>query len=485
MISSRSSSVPLCIDLDGTLIKTDLLYESLARLLKQRPWLLLMVPFWCLQGKAALKRRIAQHVSVDVSSLPYNLPLLEWLRHEKAANRRLVLATAAEDSLARKIAGYIGLFDGVVASDGLTNLKGKQKLRALREEAGVAFDYVGNSRADLEIWRHCKKAITVGVSSSLLKRVRESVKNVAIFDVRFRDPRSYAAALRLHQWAKNVLIYIPLITAHAIFDPVMLMKSSISVLLFSLCTSAQYVLNDLIDLEADRQHPKKRTRPFASGSIPLETGFIMAPVLLVVSITGALWLSKWFALLLISYFVLSFVYSLYLKRIVLLDAFILSGLYMTRILAGHLVTGIPFSIWLLSFAFFVFLSLAFDKRWLELENTRRTDRVVLGRGYEVGDITQINLFGVCSAFLSVVIFILYLQSDKVKVMYRQPELLWVLSPLFLYWISRIWILSSRGKINEDPVIFVLKDPVTYAVGIVSGLIMFAATADWSGILFLH
>jgi 4-hydroxybenzoate polyprenyltransferase/phosphoserine phosphatase len=485
MISSQSSSVPLCIDLDGTLIKTDLLYESLARLLKQKPWLLLMVPVWCLQGKAALKRRLAQHISVDVASLPYNLPLLEWLRHEKAANRRLVLATAAEESLAREIADYIGLFDGVVASDGLTNLKGKQKLRALREEAGIAFDYAGNSRADLEIWQHCKSAITVGVSSSLLKRVRESVRNVAIFDVRLRDPRSYAAAFRLHQWAKNVLIYIPLVTAHQIFDPIMLVKSSISVLLFSLCTSAQYVLNDLIDLEADRQHPKKRTRPFASGSIPLETGFIMAPVLLVISISGALFLSKGFALLLISYFVLSFFYSLYLKRIVLLDAFLLSGLYMTRIIAGHLVTGVPFSIWLLSFAFFVFLSLAFDKRWLELDNTRRTDRVVLGRGYEVGDITQINLFGVCSAFLSVVIFILYLQSDKVKEMYKQPELLWVLSPLFLYWISRIWILSSRGKINEDPVIFVLKDPVTYAVGIVSGLIMFAATADWSGMFFPH
>jgi len=282
-----------------------------------------------------------------------------------------------------------------------------------------------------------------------------------------------------------VLIYIPLITAHQILDPILLVKSSISVLLFSLCSSAQYILNDLIDLEGDRRHPKKRTRPFASGSIPLQAGFIMAPVLLVISVSGALLLSKWFALLLISYFVLSFFYSLYLKRIVLLDAFLLSGLYMTRIIAGHLVTGIPFSIWLLSFAFFLFLSLAFGKRWVELDNLQRANRVMVGRGYEVGDITQINLFGVCSAFLSVVIFILYLQSDKVKEMYKQPELLWLLSPLLLYWISRIWILSTRGKINEDPVLFVLKDRVTYAVGLISGLIMFAATADWSGMLFLH
>ena len=485
MISSQSSSVPLCIDLDGTLIRTDLLYESLARLLRQKPWLLVMVPLWCLHGRAALKRKIAQHISIDVTCLPYNRALLDWLREQKAAHRRLLLATAAEESLAKRIADYLGLFDGVVASDGLTNLKGKHKLRALRKEAGLAFDYAGNSRADLEIWQHCKNAITVGVSASLLKRVRESVRNVAIFDARFRDRGSYAAAFRLHQWAKNVLIYIPLITAHQILDPILLVKSSISVLLFSLCSSAQYILNDLIDLEGDRRHPKKRTRPFASGSIPLQAGFIMAPVLLVISVSGALLLSKWFALLLISYFVLSFFYSLYLKRIVLLDAFLLSGLYMTRIIAGHLVTGIPFSIWLLSFAFFLFLSLAFGKRWVELDNLQRANRVMVGRGYEVGDITQINLFGVCSAFLSVVIFILYLQSDKVKEMYRQPELLWLLSPLFLYWISRIWILSSRGKIDEDPVIFVLKDPVTYVVGMVSGLIMFAATADWSGMLWLH
>jgi 4-hydroxybenzoate polyprenyltransferase len=485
MIRSRSNSAPLYVDLDGTLIKTDLLFESLARLLKQKPWLLLMVPVWCLQGRAALKRKIAQHISIDVASLPYNLSLLEWLRREKATNRRLVLATAAEQSLARQIADYVGLFDGVLASDGLTNLKGKHKLRALKQEAGGVFEYAGNSRSDLEIWSQCDSAIAVGISTSLLKRVRELVRNVAIFDGRFKDPRQYVAALRLHQWAKNVLIYIPLITAHELLNPILLLKSTLCVLLFSLCCSSQYVLNDLMDLEADRQHPKKRTRPFASGNIALETGFVMAPVLLAISIAGAMVLSKWLGMLLMGYFVLSFFYSLHFKRIVLLDAFLLSGLYMTRVIAGHLVTGVPFSIWLLSFAYFLFLSLAFGKRWVELDNVKRTNQVMVGRGYEVGDITQINLFGVCSAFLSVVVFLLYLQSDKVKEMYRQPELLWLLSPLFLYWISRIWILSSRGKINEDPVLFVLKDRVTYAVGMVCGLIMFAATADWSGMLFSH
>lgn len=210
-------------------------------------------------------------------------------------------------------------------------------------------------------------------------------------------------------------------------------------------------------------------------------GFILAPVLLATSLVLALFLSKFFAMLLVGYFILSLSYSLYLKRIVLLDAFVLSGLYMLRIIAGHLVTGVPFSVWLLSFAFFLFLSLAFSKRWIELDNVQRGNRIVVGRGYEVGDIVQVNLFGVCSAFLSAVVFMLYLQSDKVKELYKQPQLLWLLSPVFLYWVTRIWILSSRGKISEDPVLFVLKDRVTYVVAIISGLIMMAAKADWFGI----
>ena len=483
MICSQSNSVPLCIDLDGTLVKTDLLFESLARLLKQKPWLLFMVPLWCLQGKAVLKRKIARHISIDIDRLPYNSELLYWLRRQKSANRRLLLATAAEESLAKQIADYLGLFDGVLASNGLINLKGKRKLEALQEAAHGAFEYAGNSRADLEIWRHCESAIAVGASSSLLRRVRKYVRNVTTFDGSFVYLRHYVAALRVHQWAKNVLIYIPLITSHQLLNPGLFGKSSICVLLFSLCCSAQYILNDLIDLESDRRHPQKRSRPFASGDVPIKTGFILVPVLLATSLIGALLLSKAFAMLLMGYFTLTLSYSLYLKRIVLLDAFVLSGLYMSRIMAGHFVTGLAFSVWLMSFAFFLFLSLAFTKRWIELDHVKRGDHDGVGRGYEVGDIAQINLFGVCSAFLSVVIFILYVQSNKVRELYKQPELLWVLCPIFLYWISRIWILSSRGKITEDPVLFVLKDRMTYIIGTISGLIMTAATSDWFRVLF--
>jgi 4-hydroxybenzoate polyprenyltransferase len=473
-------SVPLCVDLDGTLIKSDLLFESLARLLKKKPWLVLVVPFWCLRGRAALKRSLAQQVSIDVTSLPYNSPLLEWLNSQRVTNRELLLVTAADESLANQVADHLGLFDRVIASDGRQNLKGKRKLEFLRQEVPGEFEYVGNSWSDLAIWRHSANAITVGASPSLLKRVRELAPGAISFDGRAGHLKGWLAALRVHQWAKNVLVFVPLVASHQFLHPKLVLESSLSFLLFSLCSSAQYILNDLVDLEADRQHPTKRRRPFASGDLPLAAGFVAPPIMLALSLLAAILFSKLAAVVLGAYFVLSFSYSLYFKKVILLDAFILSGLYTLRIVVGQLVTGVAFSIWLLSFAFFLFLSLAFSKRWAELNNVERTNSKIVGRGYRVEDIAQINLFGVCSAFLSAVVFILYLQSDKVRELYRQPQLLWLLSPIYLYWVSRLWIRSSRGEVGEDPILFVLKDPVTYVVVAVSGVIMMAATVGWLG-----
>ncbi|MBL8219157.1 MAG: UbiA family prenyltransferase [Bryobacterales bacterium] len=477
MAYSDSHSLPLCIDLDGTLVKTDMLFESLARLLKHKPWLILLVPFWCLLGRAALKRKLASHVSIDVGSLPYNNALIAWLRVQKNRKRQLLLVTAADEQLAQPIADHLGFFDRVLASNGILNLKGKDKFRVLRQQVEGEFEYAGDSPADLEIWRHCHSAVTVGASPSLLRQIRKHVPEVKTFDGRRTSWMHYLAALRIHQWAKNVLIYVPLITAHRLQLDLML-EATFCVVVFGLCSSAQYILNDLVDLEADRAHPKKRERPFASGDIPLPVGFVLAPLLLVVSLGAAWFYSKALVALLAAYFLFSLTYSLYLKRIVLVDTFCLSTLYLLRIVAGHVVTGVAFSVWLLSFAFFLFLSLAFSKRWTELDLVRRTNGAMNGRGYGLDDTLQVNLFGVCSAFLSAVVFILYLQSDKVKELYRTPELLWILSPIYLYWISRIWILSTRGQVQEDPVVFVMKDRVTYLVGALCGLVMLAASRGW-------
>jgi 4-hydroxybenzoate polyprenyltransferase len=472
--------VPLCVDLDGTLIHSDLLFECLARLLKKKPWLLLLVPFWCLRGRAALKRSLARQVSIEIAFLPYNAPLLEWLKGQKATKRELLLVTAADESLANQVADHVGLFNRVIASDGRQNLKGKHKLESLRQQVSGEFDYVGNSWSDLDIWRHSANAITVGASLSLLKRVREFAPDAISFDGRSGRLKSWLSALRVHQWAKNVLVFVPLVTSHQFLHPKLLLECALSFVLFSLCASAQYILNDLVDLEADRQHATKRRRPFASGDLSLAAGFVAAHAMLAISLLTALVLSKFTAVALAGYFVLSFAYSMYFKRVILLDAFILSGLYTQRIVVGHLVTGVAFSVWLLSFAFFFFLSLAFSKRWAELNNVQRTNSKIVGRGYQVGDIEQINLFGVCSAFLSAVVFILYLQSDKVRELYRHPLVLWLLSPVYLYWVSRLWIRSSRGEIDEDPVLFVLKDPVTYVIVAISGAIMMTAATRWLG-----
>jgi 4-hydroxybenzoate polyprenyltransferase/phosphoserine phosphatase len=476
---SECRSVPLCVDLDGTLIKSDLLFESLARLLKIKPWLVFLVPFWCLRGRAALKRSLAQRISINVASLPYNPSLLEWLSSQRASNRELLLVTAGDELLAKQVADHLGLFGRVIGSDGRTNLKGKHKLELLRRELSGEFDYAGNSWADLDIWRNSANVITVDASPSLLRRVKEFAPGAMSFDSKRGRFRSWLAELRVYQWAKNVLVFVPLITSHQFLHPKLVLESLLSFVLFSLCSSSQYILNDLVDLEADREHAIKWRRPFAHGDLPLAAGFIAAPILFAVSILGALLFSKLAAAALVVYFVLSFSYSLYFKRIILLDAFILSGLYTLRIVVGHLVTGVAFSVWLISFAFFLFLSLAFSKRCAELKNVEGTDKIVW-RGYRVDDAAQINLFGVCSAFLSVVVFILYLQSDKVRELYRQPQLLWLLSPVYLYWVSRLWIRSSRGEIGEDPILSVLKDPVTYLIVSISGVIMLAAAMAWLG-----
>jgi 4-hydroxybenzoate polyprenyltransferase len=490
MIASRSKSAvleppavvreqpPLCVDLDGTLVKTDLLLESLAALVRQKPWLLLMVPFWCLRGRAVLKRNLARHASIDVSSLPFNFRFLEWSRGQRAQGRRLFLVTAADRSLAIRVAEHVGIFDRVIASDGETNLKGAQKLQAIREAVPGEFEYAGNSRSDLAIWRHSSHAIAVGASATLMKRVRRDVQHVTAFDNKSPRLKDYLEALRIHQWAKNVLIFVPLITSHEFLHPRLILESCLSFVLFSLCSSAQYILNDLVDLEADRRHAVKRTRAFASGNLPLAAGFILSPVLLLSSIITAVFLSKVFALALVSYFILSVGYSLYLKEVVILDAFILAGLYTLRIIVGHFLANVQFSVWLLSFAFFLFLSLAFSKRSAELSNLQNSIGEVARRGYRMLDAGLVTLFGVCSAFMAEVVFILYLQSDRVRELYREPQLLWLLAPVFLYWICRLWTIAFRGQLSEDPVLFVLKDKATYAVAGVSGLMMTVAALGW-------
>ncbi len=360
-------TVPLCVDLDGTLVKSNVLVETLVGALKHRPYLALAVPFWLARGRAHLKREAAQRSQIDVARLPYDEALLAELRRERLAGRTLYLATAADEGVARRIADHLGLFDGVIASDGRRNLKGEEKARELAARFGEkGFDYVGNDRHDIPVWSHARNAIRAT-----------------------RERHSYAVlarALRLHQWPKNLLVFVPLLTSHRLLEPEALRIGLHAFVAFCLMASAVYLANDLIDLDDDRRHPRKKSRPVAAGALPVEAALGLIPVLVVAATIVALHLTPEFIVLLGAYVAANLAYSLGVKRVALVDVFVLAGLYTVRILAGAAAAAVVVSHWLLAFSLFVFLSLAFAKRYVEVSSVAaRSETGVAGRGYGAHD----------------------------------------------------------------------------------------------------
>jgi 4-hydroxybenzoate polyprenyltransferase/phosphoserine phosphatase len=479
MTETSSATIPLCVDLDGTLIRTDMLLETLVLLLKWKPWCVFLLPLWLLQGKAVLKRRLAERVQFDPECLPYRTEFLDFLRLERAAGRRLVLATASDRLVAEKIGGHLELFDEVIASEPGSNRKGGAKLAVLQQRFPQGFDYAGDSAADLPLWKCARRSLVVDAAPRL-RRAAGSAHLERVFSTPMKPLWSrLRSALRIHQWAKNLLIFVPVITAHRVLDPHSMASAGLAFAAFCLCASCVYIINDMLDLEADRRHDSKRRRPFAAGTLPLTAGFALIPCLLAGAGIVASLLPGAFIAVLALYFTLTLAYSLYLKRKLLLDVFALSALYTIRIVAGHTATGIAFSAWLLSFAIFFFISMAFIKRVSELRNLRSAGgQTPHGRSYQPTDLEQLNIFGVASGFLSALVFAFYINSDAVLPLYRHPPVLWLMCPLLLYWMSRIWIVSSRGNLNEDPILFAIKDRVTYYVAIVSALLLLVASRDW-------
>jgi 4-hydroxybenzoate polyprenyltransferase len=471
-------AVPLCVDLDGTLVSTDTLFESLISLIKQNPWFLLILPWWLLSGRAVLKRRVAERVPLDAAGLPYQPEFLRFLQAEKQAGRTLVLATAADRLVAEAVSRHLGIFDEVIASEPGANLKGTAKLDALQRRFASGFDYAGNSRADLPVWRHSRHSIVVNASPSLL---RAAGKISGVTETFTRTEGRLAAslrALRLYQWPKNLLIFVPLVAGHRLFDWQSVSHAAAAFVAFCLCASCAYIVNDLLDLDADRRHPSKRARPLASGALPPVYGLALAVPLLLGSLSVSLLLSRSMAAVLLLYFCLTLLYSFRLKRLLLLDVFTLSGLYTLRIVGGGVAAGIPISSWLCAFSIFVFLSLAFSKRVSELRRLTPGEGQAHGRAYRQSDLEQLNLYGVASGFLSSLVFALYINSGNVHGLYQRPQVLWLLFPVLLYWITRIWLLSWRGELNEDPILFAIRDPATYLVVLISAVILLLATTSW-------
>lgn len=465
--TSPTSARPLCVDLDGTLVKCDTLLDSLLVLTRTQPLALLRLPLWLLRGKAAVKAEVGKRVSLDVHHLPYNRKLIEYLESEKGEGRRVYLTTGADQSLAQRIADHLGFFDGVLASDGQTNLTATNKLDGLRQAFGdEGYDYIGNARPDLPLLVRASSAMIANPVPGLRSKLRFLGIPVAReFEERNAWSKAFLKAIRPHQWAKNVLIFVPVLLAHSLQWP-LLLAALLAFISFSLCASGTYIINDLLDIEADRRHMRKKLRPFASGDLSVRTGVLLCMALLALSwALAGLFLYQGFLFWLAIYLVTTLSYSLYFKRMVLVDVILLSGLYTLRLLAGSAATGVPISPWLGALSLFLFLSLAIVKRFSELQNIRaRGQTLANGRGYLLADIEQMRSFGTACAIGSVVVFAFYIYGNDVTRLYHHPSRLWLMIPLMAWWMMRVWLLASRGELDEDPVIFAVTDRLSLLIG---------------------
>ncbi len=474
-VNQQMTSFPLVVDLDGTLIKTDLLVESFFALIKQNLLYLFLLPFWLLRGRAFAKRQISQHVILDVSLLPYHRELLDHLKVQRAQGRRLVLATGTDERIAQQVADYLQIFDKILASNGIINLSGQYKQRRLVTEFGEkCFDYAGNSRRDLAVWSSARKAILVNPSRSLSRTAAGLTEIEQVFHSRKGRLRPYLQALRLYQWLKNLLVFVPLVMAHRFLESDSLGKTLLAFLAFGFCASSVYLVNDLLDLPSDRHHPRKRQRPFAAGELSLFWGFGVSPFLLGLSLLVSLLLPPPFLGMLVAYYILNLAYSFYLKRIVLLDVIALAGLYTLRIMAGSASISIWTSSWLLAFSTFIFLSLALVKRYAELVTMEAETGVVQVRGYQIVDKELLASLGSGSGYVAVLVLAIYISSGIAEIHYTRHQLIWLLCPLLLYWISYVWLMAHRGIMHDDPLVFTIRNRVSRIVLLLAAAVLLLA-----------
>jgi 4-hydroxybenzoate polyprenyltransferase len=455
----------IAVDLDGTLTLTDTLHESALYPLRDSPLNVLALPFWLLGGKAALKAKVADRVDLDVATLPYNTALIDWLKEERAAGKRLVLCTATDIRVAQAIADYLGFFDEVLASNGTTNNIGINKRAALEAKYGVkGYDYAGNSAADIAVWAGARQAVVVNASDAITKQAAQVATVSEVIPPQAVTLSHWLEMLRVHQWLKNLLLFVPLFAAHQIGNVQSLSTLIFAFVSFSLCASAVYMANDLLDLKSDRKHPRKRHRPFACAAVPIKMGVVLAPLFATASLLLGLVVGTAFTAWLVVYFLLTCAYSLWLKRLALIDCLTLATLYTLRIIAGAAAVAITLSFWLLAFSVFIFLSLAFVKRYAELQvQAQAGNSYAHGRGYAVTDAPLVQTLGITAGYAAVLVLALYLHGETVVTLYAQPELIWFAVPLMLFWVSWVWMKAHRGEMHDDPIVFAIKDKASLAV----------------------
>lgn len=478
----------LYVDLDGTLVRSDLLIESCLALLQRNAFYVLLLPFWLLRGKAWLKQQIARRASLRVDLLPYDERLIRFLREQRAGGRSLVLISAADQQLVSAVADHLGLFDEALGSTPPVNLSGLRKAHVIAEREGARpFAYAANHNDDWPVWNQASQVIAVNAGRRLLRRLEDTGRLLHSFPAGSRSGRELIRAMRPHQWMKNLLLFLPLLLTRDLYTLPLVMQTALGVVSFSLCSSSVYLMNDLLDLSADRQHHRKRLRPFAAGTLTPVAGLVASPALLVCAFAIALlWLPTYFAAVLALYYLSTVLYSFVLKKVMLVDVITLAILYTLRVIAGAAAVPIIPSFWLMAFSMFIFMSLAIIKRytelaWLQEAGRKRTQ----GRGYLAQDLDMMAIFGSTSAFMAVLVFALYINSNEIQRQYATPEILWFICPVLLYLMSRIWLLAYRGEVHDDPLVFVLKDRISQIAAAITATMLYLAHLDWrEGILQL-
>lgn len=469
----------ICVDLDGTLLRTDLLYESLLVALRRRPWILFLLPFWIAAGRSVVKRRLALIATepLEVETLPATEDLVDYLRAEKTAGRRIELVSASDQLLVAKVAARFGdLFDHVEGSNGTTNLKGTAKAEALAARHPGGFIYAGDSSVDSDVWKVA--AGSIPVNAALARR--ETIERLAPVEAAFGEPlrtlKGLRSGMRLHQWAKNVLIFLPLLLTSTYTQPAIALAALAAFLGFSLAASGTYLLNDLFDLAADRSHPRKSRRALASGRLPLAVGMVAAPALVLIGLILAALAGCGVLAILAVYLVLTLSYSFGVKAMAVVDVVVLGALFTLRLYAGHTLVDDGAPVWLLGFSMFLFTSLALVKRLVEVRGLEaRGLQSIPGRGYRAGDSGFIEIFGITASVASVVIFMIYLAIEPAHaVRLDNPGWLWVVPVTIGFWLPRVWLLARRGEVHDDPVVFALKDPPSLLLGVIAVLAILGA-----------
>ena len=466
----------LYVDLDGTVIKTDLLYESILLLLKKSIFQALLIPIWLIKGKANLKHQLSKRVHIPVELLPLNTEFNDYLKNEVERGRNIVLISASSQLAVRQVSDHLGLFIDAMGSDEDHNLKSKNKVtRILQLDPGGDFIYAGNSKDDIAVWSEASEVILVNCKKSLATNLQHASEKIQHFDAPQSTLKKFWQSIRPHQWLKNTLIFLPLALSHQLNQSNLLLQSCVAFLSFSFVASSVYLLNDMLDLNSDRQHRSKSRRPFASGDLSLVYGYLGVPVMLALGFLIALWLPTEFFPILLSYWLVTTLYSLRLKSLFLIDVLTLASLYTWRIIAGSAAISVITTYYLFAFSFFLFLGLAIVKRYTEYLNLRNQGKSSIeGRSYGVENLQALAAIGGSSNLLAVMVFAFYINAPATTELYSNPLLLWAICPLLLYPLWRIWAFARRGELNEDPVLFALTDRRSQLSAALCGLIIWLA-----------